>query len=129
VSRTVGGGWHRTVELQDGERVLYEADAGWRNAPWLGSTRGKLYLTNQRLVWARARLQLPLPRQPILAIPMGDILGTQVKTPLFGSRYSLLVRTRERTYRFVLLPVSLEEDIEACRDMIEKARGSREAGS
>jgi hypothetical protein len=60
---------------------------------------------------------------------MGDILGTQVKTPLFGSRYSLLVRTRERTYRFVLLPVSLEEDIEACRDMIEKARGSREAGS
>jgi len=127
VSRTVGGGWHSIVELQNEERVLYEADAGWWNASWLRSGHGKLYVTNQGLIWARDRLTMwPFPRQPILVIPLRDILGTQVKTPLFGSRFSLLVQTRERTYRFVFLPVSLEEDIEECRDMIEKARGSHE---
>jgi hypothetical protein len=130
VSRTVGGGWgwpglYRSVELQVGERVLYEADAGW-NAGWLGSTWGKLYVTNQRLIWARNRFMPPTPRKPVLAVPVASILGTEVKHPSFGSRWRLLARTLQRTYSFVLAPVSLKEDIEELRDMIEKLRGQRE---
>ena len=128
MTRSVGGGMHRTVELQHGERVLYEAVAGLRNARWVASEPGMLYLTNQRLIWARHHLlfplRIPLPRRPILVIPLGHVLGTEVKRPMFGNRWRLLVRTRERTYSFVLLPVSLEEDIEECRDMLEKQRGS-----
>ena len=127
---TVGGEMGRIVNLQNGERVLYEASAKWRNATWLGSGIGMLYLTNQRLIWARERLPfplgIPLPGQPVLVIVLGDILRTQVKIGLFGSRYSLLVRTQKRTYRFMFIPISLEEDAEECRDMIEKARGSHE---
>ena len=128
---TVGGEMGRTVQLENGERVLYEAAAKWRNATWLGSGVGMLYLTNQRLIWARERLPfplgIPLPSQAVLVIPLGDILRTQLKVPLFGSRYSLLVRTRQRTYSFKFIPISEKEDIEECRAMIEEARGSHEA--
>ena len=123
---TVGGEMGRTVLLQNGERVLYQASAKWRNATWLGSGIGMLYLTNQRLIWARERLPfplgIPLPGQPVLVIGLGDILGTQLKVPLFGSRYSLLVGTQQRRYRFMFIPISEKEDVEECRDMIEKAR-------
>ena len=122
MSGTLGGGLQRTVELQDGERVEYEDDAAWY-ATWL-RRNGKLYLTNQRLIWAGARPLWPLRGQPILAMPLGDILATDVKVPLFGGVYRLLVRTRERTYSFSFLPTSLKEDVEEWWDMIEKARGS-----
>jgi hypothetical protein len=116
-----------TVELQEGERVLYEDDAAWKST-WLGSGIGWLCLTSQRLIWARQPypLAIPLPSQPVLRIGLEDILGTEVKVPMFGSRYSLLVRARQRTYRFMFEPISEREDIEECSAMIEKARGQHE---
>jgi len=128
VSKTVGGGRYSAVELQDEERVLYEDDAAWR-ATWLRRALGKLYLTNQRLIWARAHLQVSLLRQPVLAISLGDIIGTDIKVPLFGGYHYLLVRTRERTYSIGFLPRSLKADVEECRDMIEKARGQHETAT
>ena len=130
MNRTVGGGWgltgwHRTVELQAGERVLYEACAVW-NAGWLGSTCGKLYATNQRLIWVRDRLMPPIPRQPILVIAVGDILGTEMKRPPFEFRWRLLIQTRDRSYWFIFIPLSPKKEIEECRGMIEKARGQHE---
>ena len=130
---TVGGEMGRVVPLEDEERVLYEAFAKWRNATWLGSGIGMLYLTSQRLIWARERLPfplgVPLPSQPVLMIPLTDILETNFKILMFGSRYSLIVRTRQRTYRFMFIPISEEEDVKECRDMIEKARRSHEIPS
>jgi len=105
--------------------VLYEDEAGWR-AAWLRRAWGKLYLTNQRLIWARGHPQFPLIRQPVLAIPLGDIAGTDIKVPLFGGYYYLLVRTGERTYSFGFRPASLKADVEEWQGMIEKARGSHE---
>jgi hypothetical protein len=121
----VGGGQYSSVELQEREHVLYEDEAGWR-AAWLRRAWGRLYLTNQRLIWARGHPQLPLIRQPVLIISLRDIMGTDMKVPLFGGYYYLLVRTQERTYSFGFQPASLKADVEEWRHMIEKARGSYE---
>ncbi len=126
MSRVVGGGWHRTVELHEGEQLLYEHAAIWWDGGWWGgSATGKLYVTDQRFIWARDRLTLPIPRQSVLLIAVGDILDAEVYRRVLG------VQTEERKYWFKLFTFMRgwpddKQDLEECRDMIEKAIRSNE---
>ena len=81
---------------------------------WLGSTGGKLYVTNQRLIWARDRLMPPPPRQSILLISIDDILDTEVH------RWRVGVQTEERKYWFNFGWI-FENRVKECRDIIAEA--------
>jgi hypothetical protein len=127
MTKAAGGRWYRPIQLDEGEDLLYEAHAIWKNATWLGSGQGKLYLTTKRLIWARHRISLPLPRQPILVIPVGGIFSVEARSRMLGDYAQLGTRQGTYQFRFQAWPwESRRETMEAFCDMVEKLRGSHE---
>jgi len=91
-------------------------------------TTGQLYVTNQRIIWTRDRLVLPIPRHPMLVIAVGDILDVEVYRRVLG------VQTEERKYWFKLFTFMLgwpddKQDLEECRNTFEKVIRSNETAS
>ena len=127
MSRTVGGGWQRTVELAPDEEVLGEVRASWTTW-WLPPAIGKLYLTDTRLIWVRARFQAPLG-PPTTSILVKDIQRSIVSgwMPPFQT---LLLRTPGGARWFLLgaWPWDKAEKvrIKALCDRLQKLRGSHE---
>src|SRR5688572_20666589 len=94
----LGGFWHSPVELTEGEQVLRSESAQVSPSYVLG----RLYLTNQRLVWSPFVVYRPLPIEPVI-IALGKIVECS-----YGDRvWSILsqpvdVRTNVMSYKFCI---------------------------
>jgi hypothetical protein len=72
-SQHAGGGWYTEVPLAETERVIKASGARHRFGR-IGLAPGKLFLTNQNLIWTPLKWQFPF-RVEAIVLPLAEIEG------------------------------------------------------
>ena len=97
--RAVGGGWFTSGPMNPGEVVLGE----W-TAPCYGVTAlyvsGKLYLTNERLLWVRVKF--PGLGRKLLSLPLTELEAASRLSTWWAGDNVLIQASGHRWYRFRL---------------------------
>jgi len=118
VDNFIGGFFHRKVNLLDGERVLHKSRAHYKAPTW-GTRPGRLFLTNERLMWGRFPPLKPkaIPRSEVRRV-YGPREG-ESEAPKYSGFWGVETDHEKLSFTFGYMPHAMG-DVDKWVDAIRK---------